>query len=93
MAKKLIKPVRKPVNKTIHRSSAPTLVPAAFKSIEVDIRAAVAIVALNRPEMHNAFDEVLIAELTAALQQLDRDPGVRAVVLTGAGKSFCAGPI
>ena len=41
--------------------------------------------------MHNAFDEVLIAELTAALQRLDRDKSVRAVVLTGAGKSFCAG--
>ena len=49
------------------------------------------VVTLNRPDMHNAFDEVLIAELTAALQRLDRDHSVRAVVLTGAGKSFCAG--
>ena len=64
---------------------------AAFASIEVDVRAAVAVVTLNRPEVHNAFDEVLIAELTAVLAQLDRDRAVRAVVLTGAGKSFCAG--
>ena len=63
----------------------------AFASIEVDIRAAVAVITLNRPDVHNAFDEILIAELTAALEQLDRDPAVRAVVLTGAGKSFCAG--
>lgn len=64
---------------------------AAFASIEVDVRAAVAVVTLNRPELHNAFDEILIAELTAALKRLDRDATVRAVVLTGAGKSFCAG--
>ncbi|WP_020677776.1 enoyl-CoA hydratase/isomerase family protein [Geopsychrobacter electrodiphilus] len=46
---------------------------------------------LNRPERHNAFDDSLIAELTAALQQLAADPEVRLVVLTGAGKSFSAG--
>ncbi|HEX4523559.1 MAG TPA: enoyl-CoA hydratase/isomerase family protein [Casimicrobiaceae bacterium] len=67
------------------------MAPAAFRSIAVEIRAAVAIVTLDRPDVHNAFDEVLIAELTAALQRLDRDQSVRAVVLTGAGKSFCAG--
>ena len=46
---------------------------------------------LNRPEVHNAFDETLIAELTATFAALDADDGVRAVVLAGAGKSFCAG--
>ena len=46
---------------------------------------------LNRPEVHNAFNETLIAELTAALRALDADAAVRAVVLTGAGESFCAG--
>ncbi|HEX6144783.1 MAG TPA: enoyl-CoA hydratase-related protein [Geminicoccaceae bacterium] len=46
---------------------------------------------MNRPEVHNAFDEHLIAEMTAALEGLGRDPEVRAVVLTGAGKSFSAG--
>ena len=90
MTKNLSKAVRKPASRPARRGSAP-LVPAAFSSIDVDIRAAVAVVTLNRPEMHNAFDEVLIAELTAALQRLDRDQSVRAVVLTGAGKSFCAG--
>ena len=57
----------------------------------VERQDAVAVVTLNRPDIHNAFDEVLIGELTAALQRLDRDQSVRAVVLTGAGKSFCAG--
>ena len=58
---------------------------------EVTVRDAVATVTLNRPAVHNAFDETLIARLTAALVSLDDDPDVRVVVLAGAGKSFCAG--
>ena len=51
----------------------------------------VATVTLNRPEIHNAFDDRLIAELTGVLQRLEADARVRVVVLTGAGKSFSAG--
>ncbi|MDH3264124.1 MAG: crotonase/enoyl-CoA hydratase family protein [Paracoccaceae bacterium] len=51
----------------------------------------VATLTLNRPEKHNALDAELIAALTEAAGHLGRDPGVRAVVLTGAGESFCAG--
>ena len=57
----------------------------------VDKRNAVAIVTLNRPEVRNAFDDVLIANLTKAFQDLEKDDDVRAVVLAGAGKAFCAG--
>jgi methylglutaconyl-CoA hydratase len=64
---------------------------ATYKTIDVAVRNAVAIVVLNRPEVHNAFNETLIAELTAALRAIDRDPDVRAIVLAGAGESFCAG--
>ena len=64
---------------------------ATYEMIDVAVRNAVAIVVLNRPEVHNAFNEALIGELTAALGALDRDPRVRAVVLAGAGESFCAG--
>ena len=46
---------------------------------------------MNRPEVHNAFDETLIAELTAAFAALDADRRVRAIVLAGEGKSFSAG--
>ncbi len=46
---------------------------------------------LNRPELHNAFDDGLIAELTGALATAATDPGVRAVVLAGNGASFSAG--
>jgi methylglutaconyl-CoA hydratase len=51
----------------------------------------VAIVTLNRPEVRNAFDDVLISSLTGVLADLDRDDSVRVVVLAGAGKAFCAG--
>ncbi|MFM2068988.1 MAG: hypothetical protein RLZZ584_3897 [Pseudomonadota bacterium] len=51
----------------------------------------VAWVWMNKPAVHNAFDETLIAELTAALQALDADPAVRVIVLAGRGKSFSAG--
>src|ERR1035437_6365700 len=46
---------------------------------------------MNRPEVHNAFDETLIAELTAALKQLDAEASVRTIVLAGRGKSLSAG--
>jgi methylglutaconyl-CoA hydratase len=51
----------------------------------------VARVTLNRPQLHNAFDEALIAGLAQTFQALGEDEAVRAVVLTGAGKSFSAG--
>jgi methylglutaconyl-CoA hydratase len=46
---------------------------------------------LDRPEIHNAFDDRLIVELTAELARLGEDDVVRVVVLTGAGRSFSAG--
>ena len=46
---------------------------------------------LNRPEVHNAFDPDMVHELTAALEDIGRDDTIRAVVIAGAGPSFCAG--
>jgi len=54
-------------------------------------RRGVATLTLARPEVHNAFDDKLIADLTAALARLGQDPAVRAVVLAAEGKSFSAG--
>ncbi len=66
--------------------------PSALASpCDVRVQDAVATVTLNRPEIHNAFDETLIAQLTATFVSLDDDPDVRAVVLQGTGRSFCAG--
>ncbi|MEE8545730.1 MAG: crotonase/enoyl-CoA hydratase family protein [Alphaproteobacteria bacterium] len=63
-----------------------------FETIELDIDdAGVARLTLNRPEIHNAMSAQLQVELLAAVRRLDADADVRAVVLTGAGESFCAG--
>src|SRR6478672_6886314 len=51
----------------------------------------VAKVTLNRPELHNAFNDELISELITCFRELDSDEKIRVVVLTGEGKSFCAG--
>lgn len=48
-------------------------------------------VTLNRPQKHNAFDDALIADLTAQFESIAQDERVRVVVLTGAGESFSAG--
>lgn len=50
-----------------------------------------ATVMLNRPEVHNAFDPEMVAALTATLKQLEANPKVRALVMLGAGRNFCAG--
>lgn len=51
----------------------------------------IATVTLDRPDVHNAFDAAMIAEVRAAFDALSGDRHVRVVVLTGAGESFCAG--
>jgi methylglutaconyl-CoA hydratase len=51
----------------------------------------VARVYLNRPEVRNAFNDAVIAELTAAFTGFGQDPTLRAIVLGGHGKAFCAG--
>jgi len=62
-----------------------------YTALTVEVRNGFALLSLARPDVHNAFDETLIAELTAALRALDADAAVRAVVLLGHGRSFCAG--
>jgi methylglutaconyl-CoA hydratase len=59
-------------------------------TLEVD-RRGVATLTLNMPEKHNALAPAMIADLHAAADQLASDEAVRVVVLTGAGRSFCAG--
>ncbi len=58
--------------------------------LEVDARG-VATVTMNRPAVHNAFDEALIGRLTRTLIDTAARDDVRVVVLTGAGRSFCSG--
>jgi methylglutaconyl-CoA hydratase len=66
-------------------------VTAVAGNLIVEKHGAVATVTLNRPELRNAFDDVLISNLTDVFLDLEKDETVRAMVLTGAGKAFCAG--
>ena len=63
-----------------------------FEAIKIDVDPrGVATLTLNRAEKHNALSAKMLAELTQAAADLGADDAVRVVVLTGAGKSFCAG--
>jgi methylglutaconyl-CoA hydratase len=61
------------------------------ENLIVEKRNTVAIVTLNRPEVRNAFDDVLISDLTRVFSEIDKDEAVSVMVLAGAGKAFCAG--
>ena len=61
------------------------------KTIRTTVAAQVATVTLSRPEVKNAFDDVMLSELLEAYRTFADDPAVRAIVLTGEGDSFCAG--
>lgn len=56
-----------------------------------EIKSGIVTIALNRPDVHNAFDEGVIADLHAAFDRAAEEKDLRAVVLRGNGKSFCAG--
>ncbi len=62
-----------------------------YPHLRVESQGSVATVTLDRPEVRNAFDAALIASLTAAFRDLGARDDLRAIVLRGAGPSFCAG--
>ena len=63
-----------------------------YKTITVEQnKRGVATLSLNRPEVHNAFDEVMIAELHQSLKRIDQDDDVRVLLIRAVGKSFSAG--
>jgi methylglutaconyl-CoA hydratase len=62
-----------------------------YTTLEIERKGAAAWIWMNKPDVHNAFDETLIAELTSALGALDAAEEVRVIVLAGRGKSFSAG--
>ena len=63
----------------------------SYKNILIESANNIATIWLNRPEVHNAFNDFTIRELTAAFSELEKDDSLRAVVLRGKGKSFSAG--
>ncbi|MES2480890.1 MAG: enoyl-CoA hydratase-related protein [Pseudomonadota bacterium] len=56
-----------------------------------EIRGAVALITLNRPQSLNSLNRQLQSELSAAYDRIEADPGIRAAVITGAGRAFSAG--
>ena len=64
---------------------------AAFHNIRVERRGAVGIVTLDRPQALNALNAALVAELETALDELEDDDAIAAIVLTGSDKAFAAG--
>jgi methylglutaconyl-CoA hydratase len=62
-----------------------------YSTLVIENTGKVATIWMNRPEVFNAFNEQLIADLTDACRRLDKDPTVRVVVLAGRGKHFSAG--
>jgi len=62
-----------------------------YQTLSVERGPATATIWMNRPEVHNAFNEVLIEELDAASGALQADPAVRVVIVAGKGRNFCAG--
>jgi enoyl-CoA hydratase/carnithine racemase len=63
----------------------------AFSEIKYDVADKIATITLNRPEKLNAFTGVMMAELIEAFGKADADDDVRVVIVTGAGRGFCAG--
>ena len=62
-----------------------------YNTIDVTKQNKVVTIFLNRPDVHNAMNEQLIKELTIVLKNLTKMKDTRIIVLTGKGKSFCAG--
>lgn len=62
-----------------------------YKSLLVNVEQHIATVTLNRPQIRNAFNDEMIAELTHAFKTLSDDEQVRVIVLAAVGKAFCAG--
>ncbi len=63
----------------------------AFREILYDVADGIATITLNRPEKLNAFTHVMLNEMIEAFDHADADDNVRVVVVTGAGRAFCAG--
>lgn len=61
-----------------------------YHKLQIDKRG-VATILLNRPELHNAFNDEMIRDLTAAIKELSANDAIRLLIIKGVGKSFCAG--
>ena len=63
----------------------------SYETIRYDLADNILTLTLNRPEQLNAFNRQMLSEMVDALDRADADDAVRAIVVTGAGRAFCAG--
>ena len=63
----------------------------AFETILYDVEDGIATITLNRPDKLNAFTTQMMVDMIAAFDATDADDAVRVVIVTGAGRGFCAG--
>jgi 2-(1,2-epoxy-1,2-dihydrophenyl)acetyl-CoA isomerase len=63
----------------------------AYETLQYEVREGIATITLNRPDVLNAFNEQMFRELQDVLRAVERDEAVRVVIVTGAGRGFCAG--
>ena len=60
-------------------------------ALAIERQGPIGLITMNRAERHNAFDDAIITEMTESLRSMEAEDGIRVVVLSGAGPSFCAG--
>jgi len=68
-----------------------TASPSDFTEIRLEVDSSIATLTLDRPDRLNAFTTTMMHELLSAFDAIDADDGIRAVIMTGAGRGFCAG--
>ena len=64
---------------------------STFATLTYEVRDAKAYLTLDRPDRLNAIDDVMPGEIRAAVERANADDGVRVIVVSGAGRAFCAG--
>ena len=67
------------------------LTPSAVEELRREQKDRVAIITLNRPERLNAISGSMLNELAAKMVEANKDPDIRCIILTGAGRGFCSG--
>src|ERR1700757_3628929 len=66
-------------------------IPMAYETIKYEVEDQILTITLNRPDKLNAFTGQMMQEMIEAFDAADRDDNVRAIIVTGAGRGFCAG--
>src|SRR6202051_5018108 len=81
----------KPGNDKINQNNTTEEPPMAYETIKYEIAEQILTITLNRPDKLNAFNAAMQRELIEAFDAADKDDAIRAIIVTGSGRAFCAG--